>query len=259
MTGLAVGCAALATLLWLRPRSSPGASPLSPLSIGEPSRSWWALGLLVPAATAAVLPGSTVALVVVAGLALVAVGRLWRRRTVRRQAERESARVLESCEQLAAELGAGQPPGLALQRVAADYPALGPVAEAFVLGADVPSALREAARRPGCGDLRLLAAGWQVAHRTGAGLGVTVEAIATSLRAAAATRRVVDGELASARATARLVALLPFLALAMGSGAGGEPWRFLLATPPGLVCLAGGLALGLAGLWWIEVLTGDPG
>lgn len=257
MTALAVGCAALATLLWTRPRSSPWVS--SPLSAREPGRTWWALGLLVPAAAAAVLPGSTVALVVVAGLALVAVGRLWRRRTVRRLAERESTRVLESCEQLAAELGAGQPPGLALQRVAADHPTLGPVAEAFVLGADVPAALREAARRPGCGDLRLLAAGWQVAHRTGAGLGVAVEAIATSLRAAAATRRVVDGELASARATARLVALLPFLALAMGSGAGGEPWHFLLATPPGLACLSGGLALGLAGLWWIEALTGDPG
>jgi tight adherence protein B len=182
---------------------------------------------------------------------------LWLRRRERRSAAVTGGRVLEACEQLASELASGQPPGAALARAADDWPELAPVAEAFRVGSDVPAALRTAAARPGAGDLRLLAAAWQVAHRTGQGLADAVDRVARQLVDSRATGRVVAGELASARATARLVALLPVAALAMGSGVGGDPVGFLLRTPAGWLCLAIGLVFGLSGLWWIERLARD--
>ena len=68
----------------------------------------------------------------------------------------------------------------------------------------------------------------------------------------------VDGELASARATARLVALLPVAGPGDGLRASAATRSgFLLRTPAGWLCLAAGLGFGLAGLWWIEALARD--
>lgn len=247
MIAVAAGCAALAVLLLFRP---PPRLP-APRSARMPAI------VVVAAAGALLAPQVGAVALVLAGAAVGAHG-LWRRRRRRRSAAAVAAQVQETCELLAGELAAGRPPGEALDRAAATWPPLLPVAEAFRVGADVPAALRGVASDlEGARDLRFVAGAWQVAHRTGQGLASAVDRVAESLRAAGATRRLVAGELASARATARLVAGLPVLALAMGSGAGGDPWGFLLGRPAGLACLAGGLAFGLAGLWWIEAIAAE--
>lgn len=246
MTAFAAGCAALAALLLVR----------SPARFAAPGRRPPPVLLLVPLAVVPFVVPRVGALLVVLGVAALGGVALWRRRHRRRAAAQVSGAVLETCETLASELAAGRPPGEALSRAADGWPPLRPVAEAFRVGADVPTALRSlAVEVDGTTDLRVVAAAWQVAHRTGQGLTAAVDRVSESLRARAATRRVVEGELASARATARLVAGLPVLALLMGSGAGGDPWGFLLGHPAGLACLAGGLACGLAGLWWIEAIA----
>lgn len=214
---------------------------------------WWPAAL---ATGAIVLAGSQVAALAAIALA-VAVGaiRLLRRSRAARLATANRTRAVELCDAVQAELSAGQTAGQALDRAAADWPLIGPAARAAAGGGDVPAALRALSAEPGAGSLRVVAGAWQVAHRTGHGLADALGRVAEDLRAAEQTRRIVAGELASARATARLLAALPFVALAMGAGAGAEPWAFLLGGPAGLACLVTGLGLAYAGLAWVEALA----
>lgn len=242
-------CAGAALLVAFPVRSRPPAPPARPGPV--PAAVASALGVLVLLGG----PAEVFLLVLIATGATVGVGRLLRRRARDRAARATADRVLEACDQLAAELGAGRPPASALAHVAVDWSALAPVAEAHRVGSDVAAAFRVVAAEPGAEDLRYVAAAWQVAQRTGQGLGTAVHRVSGDLREARSTGRVVRGELASARATARMVAGLPVLALLMGSGAGGDPVGFLVGEPLGLACLGTGLAFALAGLWWIEALA----
>ncbi|MDO7868491.1 type II secretion system F family protein [Nocardioides jiangxiensis] len=189
--------------------------------------------------------------------AAVVVGGAWLRRGAvrRREMARRGSEVLELCEELAGDLEAGAAPALALRRAASRWPVLGGPATAHALGGAVPEAWRELARRPGAADLHVVAAAWQVAEQSGAGLADALTAVADGLREQQRTRRLVASELASARATARLMAALPVLTLAVGSGA-GDPVGFLLGTPAGLLCATAGLVLGFAGVAWIEAIAG---
>ena len=235
------------------------------------------LGLLVPARPARSRARGWPALVLGAGaglgmLALVRPDRLVpavvlvgaimgvlllrsQRRTAARAADR-AARVQEACEVMAGELAAGLPPGRVLATAATVCPELAGVVAAHRLGGSVPDSLRSAAAEPGAGDLALVAAAWQVAHRSGAGLAEALSGVSVALRERQSLRRLVGSELSSARATARLMVALPVLTLLMGSGIGGDPVGFLIGSPGGWACLGGGLALGLAGLAWIEAIAG---
>ena len=174
------------------------------------------------------------------------------RRRAAVHAAARSEQVLAACDAIAADLRAGQPPSSALDRAARAWPELAPVAATGHLGADVPTAMREVARRPGGGKLRRAAATWQVAHETGAGLADAMHAAAQAIREELQTSRLVATELAAAHATARMLAVLPAGVLLLGIGVGGDPVGFLLDSTPGVVVLAAGLALSFAGLLWLE-------
>jgi tight adherence protein B len=213
------------------------------------------LGLSVALLTAGVVPLRLLVLGSIGLLAVLATRRIWGRRRDRLAAAETSRRVLGACEVVAAELAAGRPADAALAQAAGQWSGLAPVVEAHDLGSDVPDALRRLASTPGAGELRVVASAWQVSQHSGHGLADALSRVAARIRARRQTRRVVTSELASARATARLVAALPVVALGMGSGAGGDPWGFLLGTPVGWGCLGLGLAFGLLGLWWIEAIA----
>ncbi len=256
MTALVTAAVAGLTVWLLLPAGGTGA-PAPPRR--GPVRAAWPGGAaalggagVVAGAVVVLLDGTALALGLVLTAAGAGVVHLGRRAGARRRADARAERVLEACEALAGEVRAGQPPARALRRCVEVWPDLAPAAVAAELGGDVPGALRRLARTPGAAGLGEVAAAWQVSYTAGAALAPALLQVAESARRRSVTRRLVSAELASAQATARVVALLPAVVLAAGAGLGGDPWHFLLATPPGVACLAGGLALLLAGLAWIE-------
>lgn len=247
---IAAVAAGLAVLLVVPP--APGPTVAS-------SRSG-ARRLVGPGAAAAALVGGVVVLLdgahLVAGLAglgcLAGFARAARQRRADRDRDRRRGLVVDVGDAMVGELRAGRPPLQALQRAGEVWPDLATVAAAARLGADVPAALREVSRRPGAEGLADLAAAWQVSTGSGAALASSLAQVVASARARQHASTLVLGELASARATARLVALLPVGTLAMASGIGATPWTFLVDQPLGAGCLLAGVLLVLLGLAWID-------
>ncbi|WEP00263.1 type II secretion system F family protein [Streptomyces sp. FXJ1.172] len=211
---------------------------------------WWALaaGLLLALLGASVIP-------VVAGAAGVPVLRRVRlARQAGRTRERRADAVIALCGALAGEVRAGRQPGEALLRAARDCGGLGDAQAAVVaaarFGGDVPGALAAAARQPGAEGLLGLAACWRVAVDQGAGLAAGLDRLDAALRAERDQRADLQAQLAGARATAVLLAVLPALGLLLGTAMGAHPLHVLLHTGPGLACLVVGTAFEAAGLGW---------
>ncbi|MER5970290.1 type II secretion system F family protein [Streptomyces sp. NPDC002055] len=215
---------------------------------GQPGPELWCLpvGCLVALLGASLLP-------LPAAIVAVPLVRRWLRSRERGRArDSTAARVIELCAGVAGELRAGRQPDEAL-RIAVSGTlgtAEGTVTAAARFGGDVPAALRKAARQPGAEGLLGVAACWQVAADSGAGLAAGLERVADALRAERAQGEELEAQLAGTRATAVMLALLPLVGLLMGSALGAEPLRVLLHTPAGWMCLLVGGALEYAGLVW---------
>ncbi|MFJ6758983.1 type II secretion system F family protein [Streptomyces sp. NPDC091273] len=209
-------------------------------------------GLLV-----AVVGGSVIPLL--AGAAALPLLRRWLRVRARERARAaRAAEVVALCGAVVGELRAGAQPGQALT-AAMRRTAAGPggpgAAEAGVLaaaafGGDVPGALRQAAKEPGAQGLAGMAACWRVSVDGGAGLAAGLDRLEGALRAERDRQESLRAQLAGARSTVLVLALLPLVGLLIGTGLGADPLRVLLHTPLGWGCLLAGALLEALGLLW---------
>ena len=225
--------------------------------------------LLAALAPAAVVVGLGVAdpLPASAG-AVLAAGLTVRSMTERAQAaaDRLADAVAEVIGLLAADVSVGRSLGEALQSLTDDLtqpggadPArrrlgmlLGPVVDSGRLGGNVPNALREVAGVRGCEAFGRVAAAWDLAETAGTPAAAVLGRVALAVRAHAEHVRAVRAELAGARASARLLAMLPLVGLLMGVGLGADPVHVLLETTYGQLALCAGITLELVGLAWTD-------
>lgn len=217
-------------------------------------REWGCLGVGL---VVALLGGSVIP--VVLGAAAVPLVRRWLRARERERARTaRAAEVVALCAAAVGELRAGAQPGQALT-AAIRRTAAGPggpgAAEAGVLaaaafGGDVPGALRQAAGEPGAEGLAGMAACWRVSVDGGAGLAAGLDRLEGALRAERDRQESLRAQLAGARSTAVVLALLPVVGLLIGTGLGADPLRVLLHTPVGWGCLLAGGVLEALGLAW---------
>ncbi len=193
-----------------------------------------------------VILGLVVLGVTAALLRLLQSGRARQTQTARR------SDAVELCDGLVAELRAGQPPLNALRESITGLLGLEALGHVVTVGGDAAQALRSLARQPGAESLHHIAAGWEVAQRSGAGLADVLDRLSASLRDDEDVRREVAGALGPPRATARLLAALPVFGAVLGIGLGADPLGMLLGSTLGAMCLATGAALAVAGLFWVE-------
>lgn len=123
-------------------------------------------------------------------------------------------------------------------------------------GRALTAALRSAGGTPASDDpllgdaLTRIAAAGRLSARTGCSLAAVAGAVEDDLRARHRLRLELRTAAAAPRASAALLAGLPVLGLAMGSGIGADPWGVLTHTGVGQGLLVAGAGLEAAGLAW---------
>lgn len=251
--------AALFTVLTVL-MAKPGGGWLIRERLGIPRRWHIRIGALVPplamvGVLGVVLAGLPPARLIVAltagGVGLFALRQV-RAERVRRRAQSQRHAVAEAIGLLAAELRAGVLPQRALAGLAPDFAFLASASRAAGLGGDVSAALRGESAAAGCEQLVDLSSAWFVAERSGAPLARVLDRLEVAARDDREIEREVQSGVAPARATGRLMAVLPVVGLLLGSGMGADPVELLTSTVPGALCLALGSAFACAGVAWVN-------
>jgi tight adherence protein B len=170
-------------------------------------------------------------------------------RAAMRKPEPHARDVAALAKALAAELRAGRAPTAAWDAVVTGWS--GPLPGVWVAGADVPLVLRRWSRAAGWGGLTTIAICWRLADETGAGLADALDQVAESMRHEHEIAAEVQSQLSGVRATASVLATLPFIALGMGTLLGVDPVAVLLGTPLGRICLLVGVVLAATGWGWL--------
>jgi tight adherence protein B len=165
-------------------------------------------------------------------------------RATRRAAEASRRETEASLAALAADLRAGAHPPDAIRHAG------------FLDGPGGPATLHEVASSE---PVRRLAAAWEVAEATGAGLAAVLDRLEADLAATRRRRARMAAEAAGASMTARLLAGLPLVGVAMGYALSADPLRMLLHTPTGAVCCIAAVALQTAGLRWSRRIVDSAG
>src|SRR3954453_6923446 len=172
----------------------------------------------------------------------------------RRSRGTADGQALELIEALATQVRAGASPEAAWRQ--AHEVVCGPSA------GEAPSAVSDPGSLPRGGpDLardpawRALGAAWRMSEQTGAPLADVLDRLAVGLRQEAEVDAEVEASLAAPRATARLLAGLPLVGVALGELLGARPLAVLVGTPVGRACGLGGLLLAVAGQVWTRALV----
>ena len=253
MTG-ALLSTALALLVWPGDRGVRRKRLAAVLGRGTAPTAPWASAVDPPLAAAVVAGGAgalttTPLVAVLAGVAAFVLGRIWRAGRVARRQEEDLRGITEGLAVLAAELRSGRSLAAASEAASA-------------AGRELVAAVRApGARDPGHRDpavrsaLDRVGAAASLSARTGCSLATVLTAVEDDLRARARHRVELRAATSGPRAGAAVLAGLPLLGLAMGSGVGADPWRVLTTTPAGQALLVVGVLLELVGLWWSRRLV----
>jgi tight adherence protein B len=253
--------AALAIVLWPDPRAlrrvrlaailGRGTGPELPAVLRQ-------VPVSPAAAAGAALMGGLVSTPLVALLAAAGsllAARAWLAGRAARRTEGQLLSLAEGLGALAADLRSGRSLAAATD-AAVTACAVGGCGPALARAVRAPGAPSPAAQDPVLDEaLGRISAAVVLSGRTGCSLAAVAGAVEDDLRARHRQRQELRGATAAPRASALLLAGLPLLGLAMGSGVGADPWGVLTGTGAGQVLLVAGVALEGAGLAWSRALV----